>query len=684
MGYRSLTRRIKRLLSTRPNFMAMHYYYLGLCILLGSILIYIPGGVPFVDAIFFASGAATQSGLNTIDLNKVNTYQQIITIHWFEKRFEHIVLEAKENRELRRTISLARRSKEVIGNDHFIERGISHPRSPDDIGVLPPLPVGVAQRTETSHAVVVNTTRTTLDEPGITEPTSPRIIWDVPIPARAEGGVEEKNDIERPINFEPPQSSIVNRSSLDTIQDDLEISRVESRRSRPRSRSRFGARDNSTSRSMARSRRGRSRSASPIKTPYLSYTPSIGRNSQFYDLNDDQRNELGGIEYRSLKTLSWILIGYYVIIHFLGIIVLVPWVLRSQEYGDLVKDLALNKVWWGIYTAMTCFNDVGFTLTPDSFISFQKAAFILIFCGLLIVVGNTGFPLFLRFIIWILFVLCPEKYVDTKDELNFLLDHPRRCFTLLFPSRPTWWLFGILVGLNLADVILFLVLDYQTPVVKSLPVGLRIVNAFFQAVSTRTSGTASIPLGELHPGIQCSYLVMMYISVLPLAISIRRTNVYEEHSLGIYVDNTPQASDGDEGKYIMAHVRRQLEFDLWYVFLGLFLICVAEGGRIADANDYKAFTAFSVFFEVVSAYGTVGLSLGYPGLNCSLSGTFTPFSKLVIIAMEIRGRHRGLPYDVDRAVLLPSVNTPDSTFAPDGTRLQRITNSRQSVHIAED
>lgn len=33
--------------------------------------------------------------------------------------------------------------------------------------------------------------------------------------------------------------------------------------------------------------------------------------------------------------------------------------------------------------------------------------------------------------------------------------------------------------------------------------------------------------------------------------------------------------------------------------------------------------------------GTVGLSLGYPGLNCSLSGAFTTFSKLVIIAMEV-------------------------------------------------
>jgi len=146
--------------------------------------------------------------------------------------------------------------------------------------------------------------------------------------------------------------------------------------------------------------------------------------------------------------------------------------------------------------------------------------------------------------------------------------------------------------LNAADVVLFLVLDLQTPVVESIPVRYRILNAFFQAVSTRTAGTASVPIGSLHPGIQCSYLIMMYISVLPLAISIRRTNVYEEHSLGIYIPpgEATEAQEGggkgDEGTYIKAHIRRQLEFDLWYVFLGLFLICIAEGRRIADASDY--------------------------------------------------------------------------------------------------
>jgi len=83
---------------------------------------------------------------------------------------------------------------------------------------------------------------------------------------------------------------------------------------------------------------------------------------------------------------------------------------------------------------------------------------------------------------------------------------------------------------------------------------------------------------------------------------------------------------------------------------------------------------FSLSFFLYGAdntSGTVGLSLGYPGINASLSGTFSTFSKLVIVAMEIRGRHRGLPYDVDRAVLLPSVTTPDSTFAPGGAKLGR-------------
>lgn len=145
----------------------------------------------------------------------------------------------------------------------------------------------------------------------------------------------------------------------------------------------------------------------------------------------------------------------------------------------------------------------------------------------------------------------------------------------------------------------------------------------------------------------------MYISVLPIAISVRRTNVYEEKSLGIYAGQDEDDDDDSSNQsYVGAHLRRQLSFDLWYVFLGLFIIAIVEGTRLQSGDPN--FTLFGVLFEIVSAYGTVGLSLGYPTIDASLSTEFHVISKLVIVAMMLRGRHRGLPYALDKAILLPS------------------------------
>ena len=206
------------------------------------------------------------------------------------------------------------------------------------------------------------------------------------------------------------------------------------------------------------------------------------------------------------------------------------------------------------------------------------------------------------------------------------------------------------------------------------PAGYRVLNGLFQAASTRTAGFASVDLADLHPGIQVSYMIMMYISVFPIAISVRRTNVYEEKSLGIYGSPNEETDDDKEPSYVGAHLRRQLSFDLWYIFLGMFIIAIAEGDRLANTNEY-AFTLFSVLFEIVSAYGTVGLSLGYPGIDASFSAEFSVVSKLVVIAMQIRGRHRGLPYELDRAVLLPSDSLHKKEDQDAAKRVQRRNSS---------
>ncbi len=195
------------------------------------------------------------------------------------------------------------------------------------------------------------------------------------------------------------------------------------------------------------------------------------------------------------------------------------------------------------------------------------------------------------------------------------------------------------------------------------------LDGWFQAVSTRTAGFGVVNLAELHPAIQVSYMLMMYISVLPIAISVRRTNVYEEKSLGIYGSSAEENEDIVEPSYVGAHLRRQLSFDLWYIFLGFFIIAISEGTRL-QSND-PAFTLFTVLFEIVSAYGTVGLSLGYTNINASFSAEFGVIAKLVIIAMQIRGRHRGLPYELDRAILLPSEHLSEKEERDAAARMRR-------------
>jgi len=192
--------------------------------------------------------------------------------------------------------------------------------------------------------------------------------------------------------------------------------------------------------------------------PYLSWQPTIGRNSVFIDLTESQREELGGIEYRSLKTLALILTCYNIGFAIFGVICLLPWILESKTYGPVVEVIGQGRVWWGFFTSMSAFTDLGFTLTPDSMISFGTAIWPLLLMSFLIIIGNTGFPIMLRFIIWATTLWVPRNS-GLFEELRFLLDHPRRCFTLLFPSQASWVLFWILVGLNGLDLIFFIVLD---------------------------------------------------------------------------------------------------------------------------------------------------------------------------------------------------------------------------------
>lgn len=72
---------------------------------------------------------------------------------------------------------------------------------------------------------------------------------------------------------------------------------------------------------------------------------------------------------------------------------------------------------------MDSYCDLGSTLISDFMISFQNTIYVLIILMLYIIIGNTGFPILLRLIIWILFKSFPGLS-SLGESIVFLLGHP--------------------------------------------------------------------------------------------------------------------------------------------------------------------------------------------------------------------------------------------------------------------
>lgn len=325
----------------------------------------------------------------------------------------------------------------------------------------------------------------------------------------------------------------------------------------------------------------------------------------------------------------------------------------------------------------------------------QTSYFVLLTMSLLILAGNTCFPPFLRLILWVMSRAIPAEspsvdWQRRRRTIQFCLDHPRRVYTNLFNRQATWWLVFSLVILNGVDWLAFELLNLDNPVTNAIPTRFRVLDGLFQAFAVRSGGFYVVPIPSLGQGLLVLYVIMMYVSAFPVTMTIRNSNVYEERSLGIYAEELSHNTNEDQEShhvcaprpnrivsglrwtvarargppgdslrrstwtrqdYIRYQLRSQLGHDLWLIALAVFVIQAIEQGQFS--RDPVTFSTFNIIFETISAYGTVGISTGVPWNAHSFSGAWHTASKLVLCVVMLRGRHRGLPVAIDRAVLMP-------------------------------
>ncbi|KAI0976851.1 TrkH-domain-containing protein [Xylaria arbuscula] len=709
------------------NFITIHYAYFIAVTLLASLVFWGSSNprfsISYVDSLFLVVSAMTEAGLNTVNLSQMTTWQQVLlwlliivgssiwvsiwTIfirkHAFEHRFEEIVKRERQRSQERRNTSLA-----LLPIAHRF-RSLGKSRNASVISPSPSWPLSEPTRTS-SHKGGAGL-------PSISSPTDRRLISAVIPQSPATHGDSEPSVpfvVDSPAHhgIEPEEGE----PRLPADHDAAGRGNGEDALSIASEHVTFadGTRLTAVSSSIHH-RQGvvhRQPPNTDSSAPTLSATTltddgpdhvthKIGRNAQFHGLTSEEREKLGGTEYRALRLLSIIVPIYFVSWQFLGSLALGAWIANNQPQPAL--ENAISPWWNGIFNGVSAFNNSGMSVLDSNMIPYGGSYFVLIVMGTMILAGNTAYPIFLRLCIWtslnvLKLVSYPHDFVEWKATLEYILKYPRRVYTNLFPQMQTWWLVFMLFVLNGTDWVAFEILNLGNPSLAKIPTGSRIIDGLFQALAVRSGGFYVVTIPDLYIGLQVLYVIMMYIAVYPVVITMRHSNVYEERSLGIYdsghdygdafldgavsrsrtekqgqflgsllrrtlsewhgvgaVPDRHRAERDDRAQsridFISHQIRGQLSHDLWWLVLAVLAIMIIETHHFLQ--DPVTFSVFNVVFEVVSAYGCVGISIGFPNQSYSFSGGLYPGSKLVLCAVMLRGRHRGLPVALDRAVRLP-------------------------------
>ncbi|KAJ5046779.1 uncharacterized protein L3040_004006 [Drepanopeziza brunnea f. sp. 'multigermtubi'] len=367
---------------------------------------------------------------------------------------------------------------------------------------------------------------------------------------------------------------------------------------------------------------------------------TVGRNCAFHDLTREEQKSLFTVEYKALVLLRWIVLGCIIFPQIFGAISVAAYL--AVYRADTCRENGANPISTGIFISVAAFNNAGMSLLDQSMVQFKTEEFPLIILSVLMCIGNTFWPIYLRMIISLMLVAF-EIFTQHDAE------------------------------------------------VMAVPRIDRIIDGVFQAFSVRCSGFTIVSIGALNSGLQSLYVGMMYVSAYPITIVMRNSNVYEERSLGIFSDNTPPVrgdSSGEEGdaphtssnsrEDRLFFVKQQLEallgYDLWALVVAMTLIAFLENQKYE--HDPLGYSLFNIIFEVFSAYATIGLSIGTPGQYYALSGSWTTVSKVIVIGLMLRGRHRSLPVDIDRAVQLPGEDD-DGRHEEDGEEEQQRVRERE-------
>ena len=251
---------------------------------------------------------------------------------------------------------------------------------------------------------------------------------------------------------------------------------------------------------------------------------------------------------------------------------------------------AIKAIYMAVFHSVSAFCNAGFTLFNNNLMNYTEAYFLNFIICALIVLGGIGFP-----VVFEIYNLAVKKKgvrvkisVQTKSVLVTTI---------------------ILIA---SGTIFFLLLELNNSL-KGLSLTGSILASLFQSITSRTAGFNTVDFSVLSDSAASLLIFLMFIGASPGSCGggIKTTTFFVLFSLvknRIRGNTTVNVFKKSLGKESISKSVSIFLLSLSLVALVLFLLLMSDHFRHKEIQNADRFISY--LFEVVSAFGTVGLSMG--------------------------------------------------------------------------
>ncbi len=262
-----------------------------------------------------------------------------------------------------------------------------------------------------------------------------------------------------------------------------------------------------------------------------------------------------------------------------------------------------RALWYGVFHSVTAFNNAGFALFQDNFMSFSDDWVILGALSVAIIAGGLGLPVWSEII----------RRRRTHDRVHRFSLHTR--LTLIGTA--------VLLVLGIGLVLLF---EWGNPgTLGPMGVGDKILNGGFQGISPRTAGFNSVDYGQMKPESLMITDFLMFIG----AGSVSTSGGIKVTTMLVLAIATIASLRGDREVQLLGRRLPGAAIRVALAVTVVFTSLIALGTLLMVS--LTEFGLEQSLFEVTSALSTTGLSTG-------ITSSLPVAGDAILIVLMILGR----------------------------------------------